>query len=502
MLHWLTGNRKITLLFKQFIFFALIFSSFALAVSLNSCKSCNPPSTVLSKRVKVIGNIDSSNSGVGTGLLAVSRYSSYFGVATGEGGKIATTTNSGINWVAQNSGGITDSLLSVDAIDSDTVVAVGRKGIIIRSTNKGVTWNTVFLDTTKRLKFVSFGQKKYGLTVGDNGIVLKSNNSGLNWTIDTLNNAGNNLHWLNINCASMTVTDSSSWVCCDSGKIFFTNDFGATWTQQLSGVNLKLNGISFSDNQRGTCVGSNSTMLETYNGGISWILDTVPNPGKELLSVSRSDNFIVFVSGIGYLFREHGNDKTVIFNNSFYKCVSISVFNTYMVAFAINSNDNMIYKISCDECPCSRCSHQITIIPLLDETGCTWEIRGRFNMANSYRDVLRIIIGGGTFPDNTIISGWTQNDNVNSQIPIVVNSSTTSTPLEQYCSVSTGRENLGSSTDLFIKNNTPSESQNFHLKLQITGNGSSQIEFYFGSENDSALCINHCQHSIYEITCP
>ena len=60
--------------------------------------------------------------------------------------------------------------------------------------------------------------------------------------------------------------DYNLFICGNDGKIFTSLDDGSNWTEQITGVNYKLNAIIFRDTT-GFAVGDNGTILFTTNGG-------------------------------------------------------------------------------------------------------------------------------------------------------------------------------------------------------------------------------------------
>jgi hypothetical protein len=60
--------------------------------------------------------------------------------------------------------------------------------------------------------------------------------------------------------------DYNLFICGNNGKIFTSIDDGSNWTEQITGVNFKLNAIIFRDTT-GFAVGDNGTILFTSNGG-------------------------------------------------------------------------------------------------------------------------------------------------------------------------------------------------------------------------------------------
>lgn len=60
------------------------------------------------------------------------------------------------------------------------------------------------------------------------------------------------------------------WVVGEAGLILRTDDGGANWTAQRSGVDVSLWQVRFSDAQKGYAVGDKATLLRTEDGGESW----------------------------------------------------------------------------------------------------------------------------------------------------------------------------------------------------------------------------------------
>ena len=66
----------------------------------------------------------------------------------------------------------------------------------------------------------------------------------------------------------VSFTDANNGTAVGSdGLILRTTDGGANWTNQTSGTTSFLNDVSFTDTNNGTAVGENGTILRTTNGG-------------------------------------------------------------------------------------------------------------------------------------------------------------------------------------------------------------------------------------------
>ncbi len=117
-----------------------------------------------------------------------------FGWAAGDSGAIVHTSNSGINWVLQNSGITNFAIDDVFFINRNIGWAISNDyfyegTIILRTTNGGINWsNSRFPDSTLVFNIVYFLNSLTGFLSGYSGVIYKTTNSGSNWfncNIDT-----------------------------------------------------------------------------------------------------------------------------------------------------------------------------------------------------------------------------------------------------------------------------------------------------------------------------
>jgi hypothetical protein len=100
------------------------------------------------------------------------------GVAVGDLGRIARTTNGGVSWSNTNT---TGSTLRDAAWSTATSVVVVGEGRILRSTNSGQTWTAVW-DGSNDLRAVSFPTASIGFAAGTGGDLLRTSDGGATWT--------------------------------------------------------------------------------------------------------------------------------------------------------------------------------------------------------------------------------------------------------------------------------------------------------------------------------
>ena len=115
----------------------------------------------------------------------------------------------------------------------------------------------------------------------------------------------------------VSFTDSNiGTVVGTGGTILRTIDGGATWNQQTSGTSEGLTAVFFTDANNGTAVGSNGMIVRTVNGGTTWVIQ---NSGTQenLNAVSFLDANIGYVAGfLGVILKTTDGGVTFIGNES------------------------------------------------------------------------------------------------------------------------------------------------------------------------------------------
>lgn len=120
--------------------------------------------------------------------------------------------------------------------------------------------------------------------------VAYSDDWGANWTLVTVSavvGLGANRE------GALFVRDAYHiWLALDTGYIYFSDDFGVSWTRQAGGAGAPtsndLNEIWFADDENGMAVGDGDTVLVTTDGGDTWTLATATGGGVNLLCCSEN----------------------------------------------------------------------------------------------------------------------------------------------------------------------------------------------------------------------
>jgi photosystem II stability/assembly factor-like uncharacterized protein len=207
---------------------------------------------------------------------------------------IYATTDGGSNWSRQASHS-TNLLRAVSCSSATTCLAVGMRGSILRTSDGGANWSNQSPGSDSDLSRIvcSSGDEGQCLTEGLNslnGVSFPDPNTGFGVgsyrTVMATTDAG--AHWSTLASGVMQYTspgnppvpppalnaiscqDSTSCVAVgDAGSVVTSTDGGASWSDQPSGTNSELLGVSCPS---ATCyaVGSRGTILKSRDGGASW----------------------------------------------------------------------------------------------------------------------------------------------------------------------------------------------------------------------------------------
>lgn len=219
------------------------------------------------------------------------------GVVVGGGGVILRTTNGGTNWVSQSSG-TSDALWGVSFIDGNTGTVIGGVNIILRTTNGGTNWISQPNGASNGIVAVSFSDINNGLVVGYAGTILRTTNGGSNWTIQ---NAETSEHLY-----SVSFIDANTGIVAGAFRILRTTNGGTNWIVQDNFSQIFI-GVSLTNANIGTVVGTSGTIQRTSNGGINWTTQT-SGTSTNLHGVYFSDaNNGTAVGGSGTILRYKAN---------------------------------------------------------------------------------------------------------------------------------------------------------------------------------------------------
>ncbi len=207
------------------------------------------------------------------------------GWCVGYNGWIVATTDGGATWTNQTSG-TNNYLNEVFFIDNNRGWAVGNATTLIRTTNGGNNWFSVTdSDLYCDLNAIHFTGSDTGFTGGDCSVFGSTNGGTSNGWTDLWPSG----YQGDIN-AIQFIDSQRGWIAGTQGKIWATEDGGASWTEQTSPFGSTIEDICFASPTQGWAVGWGGTVLHTSTGGITGLNEMVtarmsvqcyPNPFSE-----------------------------------------------------------------------------------------------------------------------------------------------------------------------------------------------------------------------------
>lgn len=211
-----------------------------------------------------------------------------FGWAAGDSGVIIHTSNSGNNWVMQNSGTI-ETIDDIFFINQNTgwVIANGffyDGTIILRTTNSGANWSfSRYEDTTVVYNQIYFLNTLTGFLTGYSGDILKSTNGGFNWFNTTIDTAycpilylfpKNDIYFINsltgFACGGQVDIQGMIWRTTDAGLNWKTYCVASEPLYDIKAINQNIVFTTGGDFEYGL------SNVYTLNSGVDWIYEPVP----------------------------------------------------------------------------------------------------------------------------------------------------------------------------------------------------------------------------------
>lgn len=197
------------------------------------------------------------------------------GICVGDGGQIFRTSDGGVTWLGEASG-TTEYLLAVTVAGS-MITAVGEGGVILRTATEALPPAPLLSNPADTKDFVSVNPilqwfkvweaDTYWLQVSPDTVFSAPpvNEEGLTATSFILSGLEHSTtyYW---RVRGTNANGTSDWSAVRS----FITAPKSDWTVQSSGTSEHLAELSFSDQNTGTVVGQNGTILRTTNGGMDW----------------------------------------------------------------------------------------------------------------------------------------------------------------------------------------------------------------------------------------
>ena len=231
------------------------------------------------------------------------------GVMIGNNGKISKTTDGGVTWKEITSG-TTEDLIDIFFLDSQTGFIAGRGGTLLKSTDGGNSWTSLTSGTSKNIRSIHFADALNGYAAGvetalkttdggstwtsmfsnatgllfeqvqfltsqkgyliNGGVLWITNNGGTNWTASSINGS--------VQTHKFIFTDENTVYAIKtlSIDVYKSTDGGASWTKLTTPFTQNItaqqhHNLHFLDNNKGYLVGNTGLILQTTDGGTTWV---------------------------------------------------------------------------------------------------------------------------------------------------------------------------------------------------------------------------------------
>ncbi|MEI6238293.1 MAG: hypothetical protein WCP15_02015, partial [bacterium] len=184
-------------------------------------------------------------------------------VSAGEGEKIYTSTDGGLNWISR------DSVRSWTAVsssaDGSKLVAVDSGGYIYTSSDSGISWAPHGSAMAWQAVVSSSDGKRIMATVRDGEIYI-SKNYGQSWTVS-------NSPVLNWKAISSSADGMKAVAVADQGQIYSSLDGGLNWSVSTSSPSERWNSVSSSADGKYVVAGVyGGRIYNSSDYGNTWIL--------------------------------------------------------------------------------------------------------------------------------------------------------------------------------------------------------------------------------------
>jgi len=109
---------------------------------------------------------------------------------------------------------------------------------------------------------------------GNPAEIAYSDDAGATWTL--VNVGTTNGEYFIGGGSGWAYSQRYIWTVTDGGLIYFSDDGGVTWTQQVTANAVALNYVHFADHRNGIVVGDTNVIYSTVDSGAHWTAETGP----------------------------------------------------------------------------------------------------------------------------------------------------------------------------------------------------------------------------------
>ncbi|QQS37774.1 MAG: T9SS type A sorting domain-containing protein [Ignavibacteriales bacterium] len=206
------------------------------------------------------------------------------GLIAGSAGGIFRTTDAGTTWNPLVSPQVDWAYFQIEIVSATEIYLAGDPTYLYKSTDFGTTWTQVTVTPVSgpAITFVWYSMDKIGNRIvlsGDYGVVAKSDDNGANWSANHFSHTTQLLYDLEKIPGTNTLAAVGRQFSTGTKQLFISNDGGVNWSAHDLGVNFNASSISMVNSQIGYISGTNTTVLKTTDGCVTWNQVTAPTAG-------------------------------------------------------------------------------------------------------------------------------------------------------------------------------------------------------------------------------
>lgn len=261
-------------------------------------------------------------------------------VAVGERGNVLYSLDEGLSWT-QVQVPVSANLTAVYFLDERSGWAVGHDDVILRTEDAGESWELVNFapDNNRPLLDVWFADAARGFAVGAYGAIYASEDGGRSWTLVPFEpeplggeaepadpddyyaevDMGFDFH-LN---AIVPAGDGALYLAAEAGRLFRSDDSGASWRELPSPYDGSFYGILPLEGETLLAYGLRGHVFRSEDGGMTWsgamptettaLLHSAVRPSPELVLMGGLNGVILFSrdGGSSFTFTQQDDRKSL-----------------------------------------------------------------------------------------------------------------------------------------------------------------------------------------------
>jgi photosystem II stability/assembly factor-like uncharacterized protein len=296
---------------------------------------------------------------VGIFMYNISFLNATTGFVVGSQAGLYRTTNAGTTWDTLPRPQVDWAYYQMKIISPTEIYAVGDPSFLYKSTNLGTTWTSLPIiplagGPSETLEWFSLEKQGTVLTLaGTYGIIAKSTDGGNTWSSNHVQLTTQLRFDIQVVPGTRNVVAVGRQSGAGLKSVFRSSNAGDSWTSIDIGVTSDLNALSMVNSQIGYACGTNSQVVKTTNGGLTWAAVTRPHATNYTLQTLEfidantgwvGVNFAAVTGGNIFKTTDGGTTWTQQTIGTTDQIVAIDMVDANVGYLCLNSSNRPIYK--------------------------------------------------------------------------------------------------------------------------------------------------------------